>query len=196
MKNITIKDLTMMAIMEALLIISSKIAFNIGPIPITLQTFSVFIISMILGAKKSAIVFILYIVMGLIGIPVFSSGGGYTYVLMPSFGFIIGFLFASIIIGSASKSNKFYMKYILSLIGLVVINICGSTYMYIIMNYYMELNKDISYILSVGVLPFIAKDFIVAILSCIIYSRIQVALYHKDTEITEINLNKNENSSI
>jgi biotin transport system substrate-specific component len=134
--------------------------------------------------------------MGLIGIPVFSSGGGYTYVLMPSFGFIIGFLFASIIIGFASKSNKFYMKYILSFIGLVVINVCGSTYMYIIMNYYMELNKDISYILSVGVLPFIAKDFIVAILSCIIYSRIQLALYPKDTEITEINLNKNENSSI
>ena len=190
MTKITVRDLSLMAIMEALLVIASKISFSIGPIPITLQTFAVFIISLILGVKRSIIVFSAYIIMGLIGIPVFSSGGGYTYVLMPSFGFIIGFLFASIVVGFASKSNKFYKKYILSAVGLLIINICGVIYMYIIMNFYMGLDKDLNYILSVGVLPFIAKDFIIVILSCIIYSRLEVHLYNKEPKLLEINLYK------
>ena len=86
------KDLTIMAISLAILIICSKISFNIGIISLTLQTFAVVIISLLLKWKKAAIVFIAYIVMGLIGIPVFSTGGGFQYVLLPSFGFIIGFL--------------------------------------------------------------------------------------------------------
>ena len=49
--------------------------------------------------------------------------------------------------------------------------------MFIIMNYYLDLDKNISYILSVGVLPFLVKDFACMILSCVIYSRLQYILY-------------------
>lgn len=177
MKSIKIKDLAIMAILEALLIVFSKITFPIGPIPLTLQTLAVFLISLILGVKKSMIVFELYMLMGLIGIPVFSTGGGWSYVLQPSFGFIIGFFFASIVIGLSSKSNKFYTKYIMSTIGLLIIDLFGVIYMFIIMNYYLDLDKNISYILSVGVLPFFVKDFACMILSCVIYSRLQYILY-------------------
>lgn len=177
MSKLRIKDLTMMAIIEAILIVCSKITFQIGTIPLTLQTFGVFISSLILGVKKSAIVFILYILLGILGLPVFSNGGGWHYIYEPSFGFIIGFFFSSLIIGLASKSNKFYLKYILSTIGLLIIYTFGAVYMYIIINYYLGLDKDIYYILSVGILPFIAKDFITVILSCIIYSRIKLFIY-------------------
>ena len=120
MRKIKIKDLTLISMMLALLIICSKISFNIGPIPITLQTFAVFMISLILGVKKSIIVFLTYIIMGLIGIPVFSQGGGFDYIFKPSFGFIIGFLAASAIIGI--RKDLFYVKYITSTIGLIIIN--------------------------------------------------------------------------
>ena len=189
MNKIKIKDLTIMAILEALLIVCSKITFNIGPIPLTLQTFAVFLIPLILGIKKSAIVFGLYIIMGLAGLPVFSTGGGWNYIFQPSFGFIIGFFFSSLIVGIASKSDKVYLKYILTTVGLLIINICGVIHMYLIMNYYLQLNKTISYVLSVGVLPFIAKDFATAVLACIIYSRLQIVIYHKEKiDNTDLNL--------
>ena len=84
---------------------------------------------------------------------------------MPSFGFIIGFLVSAPIIGIASKSNKFYLKYILSMVVLLIINVCGVSYMYIIFNYYKGVNKDLLNILQIGVLPFIIKDIFTVILS-------------------------------
>ena len=190
MRKIKIKDLTLISMMLALLIICSKISFNIGPIPITLQTFAVFMISLILGVKKSIIVFLTYIIMGLIGIPVFSQGGGFDYIFKPSFGFIIGFLAASAIIGI--RKDLFYVKYITSTLGLIIINLCGVIYMYIIINYYLDLDKSLSYVLSVGVLPFIFKDFISAILACIIYSRIHQAIHKKQYVDNMILDNKNQ----
>lgn len=180
MKNIKIYDITLMAISLAVLVICSKISIPIGAIPLTLQTFSVFLIALILGVKKSVIVFIIYIIMGLLGIPVFSSGGGFHYIFMPSFGFIIGFLAAAPIIGIASKSDKFYLKYITSFIGILIINIFGVLYMLIILNYYNGLNKDIIYVLGVAVAPFIIKDIFVVILTCIIYSRLQLVIYKRE----------------
>ena len=177
MTKIKIKDIVIMATMEALLVICSKIAFNIGPIPLTLQTFAVFIIPLIVGFNKSIFIFLTYIIMGIAGIPVFSTGGGWNYIFEPSFGFIIGFFFASLVISLASNNKNIYVKYILSTIGLLIINIFGVIHMYLIMNFYLGLDKSISYIISVGVLPFIVKDFAFAMLSCIVYSRLQ-AVYN------------------
>ncbi len=182
MKKLKIKDLCIMAISLAIIIVASKINIQIGPIPLTLQTFSVFIVSLLLGSFKAFIVFLVYIILGLIGIPVFSSGGGIAYIYMPSFGFIIGFLVSAPIIGIASKSNKFYLKYILSMVGLLIINVCGVSYMYIIFNYYKGVNKDLLNILQIGVLPFIIKDIFTVILSCIIYSRLKVIIYKEEKE--------------
>ena len=83
--KIKIKDLAIMAMMLAILVVCSKISFNIGIISLTLQTFAVASIGLILKWKKALIVFFTYIVMGLIGIPVFSTGGGYQYIFYPSF---------------------------------------------------------------------------------------------------------------
>ena len=182
MKKLKIKDLCIMAISLAIIIVASKINIQIGPIPLTLQTFSVFIVSLLLGSFKAFIVFLVYIILGLIGIPVFSSGGGIAYIYMPSFGFIIGFLVSAPIIGIASKSNKFYLKYILSMVGLLIINVCGVSYMYIIFNYYKGVNRDLLNILQIGVLPFIIKDIFTVILSCIIYSRLKVIIYKEEKE--------------
>ena len=100
-----IKDLCLMTVCLSILIVCSKISFDIGIISLTLQTFAVALTGYLLKWKRSAIVFITYIIMGLIGIPVFSGGGGFFYVLKPSFGFIIGFLVGTFITGSNLFNN-------------------------------------------------------------------------------------------
>ncbi len=187
------KDLTIMAISLSLMVVCSKISFNIGIISLTLQTFAVVIISLLLGWKKAGIVFLTYIIMGLIGIPVFSTGGGFQYVLAPSFGFIVGFLVASLIIGSNFGKSK-WMKVVKGIIGLLVLDIIGMIYMYIILKYYLESPKaSVIYVIEAGFLPFILKDLVSTVLAALIAIRLEpVLLNDKDKNLVFDNLEKEE----
>ena len=188
-----IKDISLEAMMLALLIISSKISFNIGPIPITLQTFVVILVSLFLGVKKSIFVFLTYIALGLIGLPVFSKNyGGFNYIYEPSFGFIIGFLASSIFVGFFNKLNKTYKIVTSSFFGILIIYILGIIHFYIIFNYHLGLNKDLLYILEVGVMPFIFKDILSAILASIIYVRLNSFLKINRIQNNDLILEKNK----
>ena len=169
-----VKDLCFMVIFLTLLIISSKLSIEIGIISITLQTFAVSITSYLLKWKKATIVFLAYIIMGLVGLPVFSVGGGFYYVLKPSFGFIIGFLVSGFITGSNILKNNKIWFFIKGIIGLLVIDIIGMLYMFIILKFYLQSdNANIVYILQVGFIPFIVKDIISVIFAGIISLRLE-----------------------
>lgn len=180
-----IHNLCISAIMLALLIICSKITIPLGVISLTLQTFIVILLSLILNTKYTFLVFITYIILGLLGLPVFSGGGGFAYVLKPSFGFIIGFLLQSFLTSRITPESNRYIKYIYSMIGLFIIYLCGVIYMYSILNYYMDLDKNMMYILSVGVTPFIIKDMLSIILACLIYSRIKSFAFSSEPQYFE-----------
>ncbi|MFI3329814.1 MAG: biotin transporter BioY [bacterium] len=170
--KITTKDLSLMAILLAILIVCSKISFPIGLISVTLQTFAVAILSYILGVKRSLITISTYIIIGLIGIPVFSTGGGFSYILTPSFGFIIGFIPFSIIL---IKIKNF----IISLSSLILLYLIGAVYMVLILTLYLGRDVTFIYVLEVAVIPFIIKDIISIILAKFIYTRIKDNQYIK-----------------
>lgn len=70
------------------------------PVPITLQTFGVMLAGIVLGARRGALAVLLYVVVGLAGLPVFSGGaGGLAVVAKPSFGYIVGFVLAAALVG-------------------------------------------------------------------------------------------------
>ncbi len=167
-----LSDLTLSSMCLALLIVCSKITIQIGPIPLTLQTFCVILIGYILKFKKALFLFIAYIIAGLIGIPIFSTGGGPQYVFQPSFGFIIGFACSSFLTG-ISVTRKKPVLYLQGLFGLLLLDFIGLIYMYFILNYYYEYNKSISYVLSVGFFPFLLKDIVSVFLSTFIYLRLE-----------------------
>lgn len=179
MKNkITIKDLCYMSIALSLLIVGSKISFNIGPIPLTLQTIMIAFICL-LFKSKSIIIILVYILMGLIGIPVFASGGGYVYLFKPSFGFIIGFLVQAIceaFINTDKIKTKplFFIGTILKAwFGHIISVIVGVIYMWLIYKFYNGETKSILSLIEVGVLPFILKDTICVVISSLIYIRLK-----------------------
>lgn len=71
------------------------------PVPITLQTFGVMLAGIVLGARRGALAVLLYVVVGLAGLPVFSGGaGGLAVVAKPSFGYVVGFVLASAVVGA------------------------------------------------------------------------------------------------
>lgn len=83
--------LVRIAIFVALIIVGAFVKFPIGIVPVSMQFAFCMFASLMLGGLDSFICVAIYIVMGLIGIPVFSAGGGFAYVLQPTFGYILGF---------------------------------------------------------------------------------------------------------
>ncbi len=164
-----IVTLTLSALFCTLISIGSFIRIPIpNMMPVTLQTFFVMLTALVLPFKASTLAIVTYIALGLIGLPVFSGGGGLGYVLMPNFGFIIGFLIATVIISVITeklKNRKFWHYIIISLFGITIIYIIGILYFAFITN--VHNNNDYSWVWFVQTvfLPFLPKEIICLILS-------------------------------
>lgn len=171
------RQLTQMALMLALLIICSQLTIPLGPVPITLQTFAILMIGLVLPPKYAGLTTLIYLVIGLFGLPVFSGGtGGFGSFISPSFGFVIGFIPASFIISYLKQRLKpeTNSKLIgITLIGTVILYIIGLSYMYIIFRNVLDIETGFMHVLQLGLIPFIPGDIFKALLAIFIYKRLQ-----------------------
>lgn len=173
-------DLTRVALLLALLIISSQFAIPIGPVAISLQTLIVLIIGLVLPTGQAVLTTTLYLLVGLIGLPIFTQAMGGPYsVFLPSFGFILSFIPAvwvmSKICSINSKSKN--KKYILAiLVGNLIIYLIGISYMSFILIFYLGSEMNLWGILSIGMLPFIPGDIVKSIVAMSISKRINATL--------------------
>lgn len=87
----TTRNIVLCGVFTALTALGAFIQLPSGDLPVTLQTFFVFSAGLLLTPRYAFFSQLAYMVIGLIGLPVFSHGGGIGYVLQPSFGFILGF---------------------------------------------------------------------------------------------------------
>lgn len=118
-KKITTKDLAYMGLFVALITVCSWLSFRIEPLNYTFQLLAVLLCAGLLGWWRGLLVVLAYILLGLVGVPVFA---GFTSgVVAPTRGYIIGFIFTVIIVGFAYKIN--FQKIISSLKIASVLNI-------------------------------------------------------------------------
>lgn len=168
MKN---RDITLTAIMITLLIICSQLSLPIGPVPITLQTFAVLMIGYLLSPKNAVLATSIYLIMGLFGLPIFSNFmGGFQSFLLPSFGFILGFIPASYL--QAKYLTKYSNLAIAGIINFAVTYVIGLTYMALILNIYLNSQLNFVGILMAGMIPFIPGDLLKLVVGVFIAKRI------------------------
>ncbi len=165
MKNLKTRELILIALFVALTSIGAYITIPFGPVPITLQSLFCLLSALLLGAKLGALSQILYLLIGLAGLPIFSGGkGGIGFILYPTFGFVLGFIAAALITGYISEklgsSPKSYL--LASLCGTLTIYLLGSLGFYLNMNFIVSKSVDLSYVLKVTILPFIPGDLLKA----------------------------------
>ncbi len=141
----------------------------------TFQTFFVFLSGLLLAPKYALISQLVYIAIGLLGLPVFSKGGGLWYILEPSFGFLPGFAFSALLISVLLRTKiaeKLTAKSLLVISAYVLICIAsiyavGIAYMYAVLNLYLRTPATLGYVIvtATGIYFFfdIAK-FIAALL--------------------------------
>ena len=118
-ENKALKSITLTAMFSAIIAICSWITIPITIVPFTLQTFAVAISVCMLGTKRSTISVIVYILLGAVGVPVFAGfKGGLGSLLGMTGGYIIGFIFMTIISGLIIQ--KFGRKFIVMMLALIL----------------------------------------------------------------------------
>lgn len=164
MKKITITDLIHCALIIALLCISAFIRIPFPLVPLSLQTMIVLLSGLVFGPKKAALSVAVYILMGLFGLPVFTSGGGFAYVFKPTFGYLLGMIPAAYAAGAiASGSRNFTRNLLACAAGTLLIYLIGVPYFYAIANHVMGLNKTFASVLYSGFLITLPGDILKAV---------------------------------
>lgn len=140
MKTQRTKKLVMCSLLAALITAGAFIRIPIPVVPFTLQLLFTMMAGLLLGGKLGAISVCVYIVMGLLGLPVFAEGGGLAYVLKPSFGYIIGFAVGAYATGTIANkvANPGYKRLLAgNFIGLGIVYLFGMVYYYLMSNFYL-----------------------------------------------------------
>ncbi len=162
-KTFSTQELTTMALLAALLCVSSYISIQLpfSAVPITAQTLVINMIALLLKPKKAGITVGIWILLGLVGLPVFSGGkGGFGVLAGATGGYIIGYLAAAIIISLLKgNKNKIVRSTVSVIIGIPIIYAVGVPWMKVI------LNLGWPAALTTGLLPFLAGDIIKCIAS-------------------------------
>ena len=136
-----------------LLAISAKIQLPFWPVPMTMQTFVIFLIGMTYSVRLSFITVSMYLFEGALGLPVFASGGGIAYLVGPTSGYLYGMLISSVVISYLANLgfSKTYFKATVSLlIGSAIIFSFGIIYL----GYIIGFEKAV----AAGLLPFIPSE--------------------------------------
>lgn len=160
--KLSIKDIVFISVTAALIAVCSWITIPLGDIPITFQFFAVFTAVGILGTKRSLLSVIVWILLGAVGIPVFSGfRGGIGVLFGTTGGYIIGFIFLTLVGGIIIDKfgKKTYVMCIGLFLGMIVCYAFGTAW-YMLM--YMKNTGSIGLtaVLGACVFPYIIPDLV------------------------------------
>ena len=114
--NSLFKNLFLAILATILLAISSKIKIPFWPVPMTMQTFVVMLIGILFGWKLGLFTVSLYLMEGIVGLPVFAGtpekGMGIVYFTGPTMGYLLGFLVTVCLTGFLKFDNNFLKNFI------------------------------------------------------------------------------------
>lgn len=157
------------AVFAALTAVGAFLRLPMWPVAITLQFLFTAMAGVLLGPKYGALSQAVYVAVGLVGIPVFTMGGGVGYVFQPSFGFLLGLIPAAAVIGALSAKAKTAWRIGLAcLAGLGVLYLVGLPYMALICNVYMSRGMSAWDIIYKGMLLFLPGDMLKIVVTAVL----------------------------
>lgn len=173
-KSFTTSDIAQSALFCALMVAGAFIRIPFPVVPLTFQTAFAVLAGLLLGWEKGVIATTAYMLLGLFGLPVFTSGGGFSYVFNPSFGFIVGFIAAAGVGGiGAARFSKLWQKAAFALLACLANYVIGGAYVYgwLVLN----ASADIVGGMVSGVLIFLPKDILLSLLAALVACKVYPA---------------------
>ena len=166
-QKIRTKQMVLIALMTAETCVLGPLSIPLpfSPVPISLTNFAIFLAIFVLGMKSGTISFIIYLLLGAVGVPVFSSfRGGFQVLAGPTGGYLIGFIFLALIMGFAL--DHFDRKLVPTIIGMII----GMAVCYAFGTVWLAKLLSLSFKegLMMGVIPYLAGDAAKIIIAAIV----------------------------
>ena len=165
--NISFKtrSLVLIPLFSILTAVGAFIKIPFFPVPLTLQLVFVILSGLLLGPKNGLASQLIYIFMGLIGLPIFAYGGGIGYIFNPTFGYLLGFATTSYVVGKMNEklliSNQNFLRLlIICLVGTISCYAIGIPYLYLILRFITHKPAFFSALLLKGFIIFIPADIL------------------------------------
>ncbi len=175
--KIATKDLTLIAVFTAVMVIFSVISINIpiSPVPITLSIFGVFLSTLLLGWQRGTLVQVIYVLLGLCGAPVFSNfGSGVQKVLGPTGGYIMSYILMAMVMGLLMEKLKVKGRFGMILVLLTGLAICYSLgTWWLMLQTHMSLQKA----LAAAIYPYIPLDLVKIAVSALLAYELKGRLF-------------------
>ena len=166
-QKIRTKQMVLIALMTAVTCVLGPLSIPLpfSPVPISLTNFAIFLAIFVLRMKSGTISFIIYLLLGAVGVPVFSSfRGGFQVLAGPTGGYLIGFIFLALIMGFAL--DHFDRKLVPTIIGMII----GMAVCYAFGTVWLAKLLSLSFKegLMMGVIPYLAGDAAKIIIAAIV----------------------------
>lgn len=166
-QKIKTKQMVLIALMTAVTCVLGPLSIPLpfSPVPISLTNFAIFLAIFVLGMKNGTISFIIYLLLGAVGVPVFSSfRGGLQVLAGPTGGYLIGFIFLALIMGFAL--DHFDRKLVPTIIGMII----GMAVCYAFGTVWLAKLLSLSFKegLMMGVIPYLPGDAAKIIIAAIV----------------------------
>lgn len=152
-----LKDLMLISMFVALISVGAYVKVPVPVCPFTLQFLFTTLAGIVLGGRKGAVSVVVYVILGLVGVPVFAGGGGVSYVFQPTFGYLIGFAVGAFVTGAIAHSHEPTLKRLVlaGFSGLAVVYAVGMLYYWLINNFYLGT--------PIGIAPLFLYCFVLAV---------------------------------
>lgn len=174
-KNNELTHAVLACLFAALISIGAFIAVPVpgSPIPIVMQNMFIMLAALILGPWWGLLATAIYLLFGILGMPVFSGGsGGFTKLLGPTGGYLAGYMPATIVMGMIAEKGrrKLLPNIIACLVGMAIVDIFG------ILRLKAVLGADWGRALAAGLYPFIVGDIIKIVLAALLAPRLYAGM--------------------
>ncbi|MCI5937014.1 MAG: biotin transporter BioY [Eubacterium sp.] len=163
-----IKNLTLIALFVAVTCVLAPFSIPIGPVPISLTNLVIYFELYLLGWKKGVISYVVYLLIGLVGLPVFSGfTGGVGKLAGPTGGYLIGFIFMTIVCGIfIEKFHSFFLQLLGMILGTAVAYAFGTAW------FCISTGTGVMAALALCVFPFIIGDLVKMVLAGLVAPKV------------------------
>lgn len=175
-------NLVLCALFTTMIAVGAFIRIPVPVVPFTLQFLFTCLAGNLLGSKRGLISVLVYIALGLVGLPIFAEGGGIWYVVKPTFGYLLGFAAGTFVTGlMTERMQKLTVPKLLvaNFTGLAIVYLMGMIYCYFITNYVLGTPLGLWPLVLYCFILAVPGDICICFVSAFLTKRLKLALQNQ-----------------
>ena len=176
--KLSVRELVLAGLFVALITVGTFIRIPIGADFYTLQFLFTLLAGLVLGERLGALAVGAYVLLGLLGVPVFAAGGGLGYLFKPTFGYLVGFIIQAWFCGRFSRTLEvanFKNILAVNLIGMLIVYAIGMSWLYIVLNYIIDAPLSLYVLFIDSFVLQVVPDGVLCVMAAILALRLKKA---------------------